>query len=206
MVIERGVSTVKFGRLLFFGIVLGLVLSNWFNMDFGPALAWAVGLIVASVFGFHFFRELARRRPRTLKLLSSPLPAELPPAVLEAIERSPVLMGPSTYPRRVVWEEKFLDNWILFANRVQSKEVETHHYVADLIIDPSYPGETHAVAVAVGGYVMGYLPRVESAEIYDFLTRYGGIARCNAELKVNLKTNEFDAKLAISQPFELSKS
>lgn len=196
---------MKFGRLLFLGIVLGVVLTNWFNMDFGPAFVWAVGLIVASVFAFHFFRELAKRRPRTLKMLSAPLPSQLPPAILEAVERAPVLMGPKTYSRRVVWEEKFLDNWILFANRVQSKEVETHHYVADLIIDPSYPGETKAVAVAVGGYVMGYLPRVESIEIFDFLTRYGGLARCNAELRVNLKTKEFDAKLAISQPFEIGK-
>jgi hypothetical protein len=197
---------MKIGRLLFLSLLLAFLVSWVSPLEYGVAFVVAIGLIVVWTFARHFFKELRRSKFSSLSLFKVPLTSELSPAISLAIEKAPVLMGPKDYSRRVVWEEKFLNNWLIFAERVQAKEVETLYYVADLVIDPALAGERKAVAVCVGGYIMGYVPRVESAEIYDFLVKHGGIGRCNAQLKVNQKTKEFEAKYSLAHPFQIMEA
>lgn len=194
---------MKVGRLLFLGFVMALIVTWVFNFDFGIAFAVGVGLVVVITFGRHFFKELNRSKSRNLALFSVPLTKELSPAITLAADSAPVIVGTEDYSRRVVWEERFLENWLIFAERVQSKEIETVYYMTDLVIDPALEGEEKAVAFTVGGYILGYIPRVESPAIFDFLVQHGGIARCNAELKLNLKTNEFEAKYSVSYPLQI---
>ena len=197
---------MKIGRLLFLSLLLAFLVTSASQLDFGIALIASIGLIVVWTFARHFLKELKRSKFSNLNLFKVPLTSELSPAILLAVDQAPVLMGPKDYSRRVVWEEKFLDNWLIFAQRAQAKEVETLYFVADLIIDPALAGEQKAVAVCVGGYIMGYVPRVESAEIYDFLVQHGGIGRCNSQLKVNLKTKEFEAKYSLAHPFQIMEA
>lgn len=194
---------MKIGRLLFLSLLLAFLVSWVSTLEYGIAFVVSIGLIVVWTFAKHFFRELKRSGFSSLNLFKVPLTSELSPAISLAVEKAPVLMGPKDYSRRVVWEEKFLNNWRIFAQRARAKEVETLYYVADLLIDPALAGEQKAVAVCVGGYIMGYVPRVESAEVYDFLVKNGGTGHCNAQLKVNLKTNEFEAKYSLAHPFQI---
>jgi hypothetical protein len=138
------------------------------------------GLIIGG--GVALVQNRQKKQDRLLGLSYS---GELPQELLPLVRSAPLLNGDGGYGKRVVMTDEFLGNWQQIAEHLQFEEPGRTEVMVDLVLQPSHPTESGAIAATLGGLVLGYVPRVEAVQLYEFIYKLGGAARANANVYVD---------------------
>ena len=105
---------------------------------------------------------------------------------------APVLIGAGDFGWRVVHSDDFAENFDAILKEYEGRDGETVE---------SNPLNPNAVAVTWFGYVMGYLAKTESAELFAFILKRGGMARCQATMKFDIADNASAVRVDVQKPF-----
>jgi hypothetical protein len=145
-------------------------------------------VVVAIITGLVIGGAVALIRTRQKKqdrLLGLSYRDELPPELLPLVRSAPLLNGDGGYGKRVVMTEEFAGSWQQIAEQMQFTDPGRAEVMVDLVLQPNHPTESGAVAATLGGRVLGYVPRVEAVQLYEFIYKLGGAARANANVFVD---------------------
>jgi hypothetical protein len=95
---------------------------------------------------------------------------------------APLLVGDFGYGKRVIATDSHPHNWQELAEHMQFETSGRAEVMVDLVLQPTHPVEQHAIAATLGGLVIGYVPRVEAVQLYEFIHKLGGVAKVNANV------------------------
>lgn len=111
------------------------------------------------------------------------------------------LEGDGSYGFRVVGEKYHVEAFKELAEHMQIEKSETVRLQTQLICQPNNPHDQFAVAVTLGGFLLGWVPKFASERLHNFLMQHGGVAGVNTQLKFDLKSNEFEVDLDLTEPY-----
>lgn len=180
--------------LAFYGLGQLLGLPAWMGLFVGAVL----GLAIEGYFWYQrkdqvfTARELARR----------PFGTRVPDAVDQAFDAAPALAGNDTYSQRVAGSWHYLQNFGELRNLADLPDGALLEVQAALVIEPANEHSRHAVSVSVAGYIVGYIPELESESLYSFLQNHRGIARVNSNVYLNIASGEPRVELDLTRPYK----
>jgi hypothetical protein len=181
--------------LAFYGLGQLLGLPAWMGFFVGAVL----GLAIEGYFWYQrkdqvfTARELARR----------PFGTRVPDAVDQAFDAAPALAGNDTYSQRVAGSWHYLQNFGELRNLADLPDGALLEVQAALVIEPANEHSRHAVSVSVAGYIVGYIPELESESLYSFLQNHRGIARVNSNVYLNIASGEPRVELDLTRPYKI---
>ena len=181
--------------LAFYGLGQLLGLPAWMGLLVGAVL----GLAIEGYFWYQrkdqvfTARELARR----------PFGTRVPDAVDQAFDAAPALAGNDTYSQRVAGSWHYLQNFGELRNLADLPDGALLEVQAALVIEPANEHSRHAVSVSVAGYIVGYIPELESESLYSFLQNHRGIARVNSNVYLNIASGEPRVELDLTRPYKI---
>jgi len=181
--------------LAFYGLGQLLSLPAWMGFFVGAVL----GLAIEGYFWYQrkdqvfTARELARR----------PFGTRVPGAVDQAFDAAPALAGNDTYSQRVAGSWHYLQNFGELRNLADLPDGALLEVQAALVIEPANEHSRHAVSVSVAGYIVGYIPELESESLYSFLQNHRGIARVNSNVYLNIASGEPRVELDLTRPYKI---
>jgi hypothetical protein len=143
-------------------------------------LAIITGLIVGGAVAL-----IRNRQKKIDRLLGVSYRDELPTSLHPLVRAAPLLIGDGGYGKRVVMTDQFAESWSRLADHMQFEEPGRAEVMVDLVLQPNHPTEQGAIAATLGGQVLGYVPRVEAVQLYEFIYKLGGAARANAIVYVD---------------------
>jgi len=74
-----------------------------------------------------------------------------------------------------------------------------------LIAEPANLNSSHAVAVAVGAVILGYIPEFESESLFTFLMNHRGVARVNTNIYLDVAGGNSRVEVDLVRPYEIVK-
>ena len=186
-------------------VVLALFWGAGEYLKLPSIISIGAGLLVAGV--LQFFAWYARKtRVYTATELRSKAFGELvPPIVVESIDAAPALLGDESYSQKVVGTKAFARG---FEKVMQYAEVPDGSLVevqSALIAEPANPNSSHAVAVAVGAVILGYIPEFESEALFRFLMNHRGVARVNTNIYLEVAYQESRVEIDLMRPYQIAK-
>jgi hypothetical protein len=160
-------------------LLLFALLATWLGSTSSAGLVVLVvtGLVVGGAVAM-----LRSQATKTDRLLATPFEGELPQPLQAAAIRAPLLVGDFGYGKRVIATDSYPHNWQELAEHMQFETSGRAEVMVDLVLQPTHPVEQQAIAVTLGGLVIGYVPRVEAVQLYEFIHKLGGVAKVNANV------------------------
>ena len=165
----------------------------------------SVGLVVAGV--LQFFAWYARKTQvyTASELRGKPFGELVPPIVVESIDSAPALLGDESYSQKVVGTKAFargFEKVMQYAGVADGSLVEVQ---SALIAEPANPNSSHAVAVAVGAVMLGYIPEFESEALFSFLMNHRGVARVNTNIYLEVAYQESRVEIDLVRPYQIAR-
>jgi len=160
-------------------LLLFALLATWLGSTSSAGLVVLVvtGLVVGGAVAM-----LRSQANKTDRLLAVGFQGELPKPLQAAVLKAPLLVGDLSYGKRVIATDSYPHNWVELAEHMQFETSGRAEVMVDLVLQPTHPVEQQAIAVTLGGLVIGYVPRVEAVQLYEFIHKLGGVARVNANV------------------------
>ena len=160
-------------------LLLFALLATWLGSSGSAAIVVIVvtGLVVGGAVAM-----LRSQASKTDRLLATGFEGELPEPLITAVMGAPLLVGDLSYGKRVIATDSYPANWVELAEHMQFDEPGRAEVMVDLVLQPTHPSEQQAIAATLGGLVIGYVPRVEAVQLYEFIHKLGGVAKVNANV------------------------
>jgi hypothetical protein len=159
-----------------------------------------IGLLVVAVLIYKIWKD-RNMKNRTEEMVSENIEKQVSKRLADyVLEKAIAIEGDGSYGFRVVGEKYHKEAYKELAEHMQIDENETVKLQTQLICQPKNPHDATAVAVTLGGYLIGWVPKYESERIHNFLMPFGGIGAANSELSFDLEKEEFDVHLDIGYP------
>jgi hypothetical protein len=160
-------------------LLLFALLATWLGSTSSAGLVVLVvtGLVVGGAVAM-----LRSQANKTDKMLAVGFQGELPAVFRAAVQKAPLLVGDFSYGKRVIATDSYPHNWQELAEHMQFEAPGRAEVMVDLVLQPTHPVEQQAIAATLGGLVIGYVPRVEAVQLYDFIHKLGGVAKVNANV------------------------
>jgi hypothetical protein len=160
-------------------LLLFALIATWLGSTSSTGLVVLVvtGLVVGGAVAM-----LRSQATKTDRLLAVPFEGELPAVLRAAVQKAPLLVGDLSYGKRVIAADSYPHNWQELAELMQFETSGRAEVLVDLVLQPTHPTEQYAIAVTLGGLVIGYVPRVEAVQLYEFVHKLGGAAKVNANV------------------------
>lgn len=164
-------------------------------------LFWLLGLFVVAVAAYRIYKDRANKKLQS-EALSEVIEVQVSSQLAEYIKKTAIALdGDGSYSFRVVGEKYRKENFKELAEYMQIDESETVALQTQLVCQPNNPHDPKAVAVTLGGYLIGFLPRYEAEPLHDYLMQYGGVAGVNSKVSFDLESEEFEVDLDLTRPF-----
>lgn len=183
-----------FGYVILFGF-MSYLLGSW---------QAAVGLFLGLVAIVFVYRTLVDRSKKTRaeKMLAENIEWQVSDELASYIQEVAVaLEGDGNYGFRVVGEQYRKEAFKELAEHLQVDKDETLSLQTQLVCQPNNPHDPKAVAVTLGGYLIGWIPRYAAGRLHDFLLPIGGVATVNTKISFKLQKEEFEVQLNLSEPY-----
>jgi hypothetical protein len=181
--------------LSFFWLGQTLNLPVWIGLAVGAIL----GLALSGYFWYQRKDEVYTAR----QLAAKPFGMRVPDAVDLAFDAAPALAGNSIYSQRVVGSWHYLANFGELRNLADLPDGDVLEVQAALVIEPANEHSRHAVNVSVAGFVVGYIPELESEALFNFLKNHRGIARVNCNVYLNIAAGDPKVELDLTRPYQV---
>ncbi len=186
-------------------VVLALFWGAGEYLQLPSILSVGVGLVVAGV--LQFFAWYARKTQvyTASELRGKPFGELVPPIVVESIDSAPALLGDESYSQKVVGTKAFargFEKVMQYAGVADGSLVEVQ---SALIAEPANPNSSHAVAVAVGAVMLGYIPEFESEALFSFLMNHRGVARVNTNIYLEVAYQESRVEIDLVRPYQIAR-
>lgn len=164
-------------------------------------LFWLLGLFVVAVAAYRIYKDRANKKLQS-EALSEVIEVQVSSQLAQYIKKTAIALdGDGSYSFRVVGEKYRKENFKELAEYMQIDESETVALQTQLVCQPNNPHDPKAVAVTLGGYLIGFLPRYEAEPLHDYLMQYGGVAGVNSKVSFDLESEEFEVDLDLTKPF-----
>ena len=176
---------------LVFAALLGSIEAAFSFVAVGAAL------IFAGVFWWNI-----NKRKRAGTLLSENFEKQMSQALADHVQKTAIaLQGDGSFSFRVVGEKYRKESFKELAEHLQIDEDETIKLQTQLVCQPNNPHDPKAVAVTLGGYLIGWIPRYAAERLHDFLLPHGGTAAVNSQISFSLANEEFEVDLDLTEPY-----
>ncbi len=187
------------GCLAIVGYGIGfLFLVGWLG-SFENA-AFFLGALFLLVLGYRIWKDQTSKKQTEL-MVSENIDKQVSQKLADYVmQKAIAIQGDDSYSFRVVGEKYHKEAFKELADHMQIDENETVKLQTQLICQPKNPHDSTAVAVTLGGYLIGWVPKYESERVHNFLMPFGGIGTANSELSFDLEKEEFDVHLDIANP------
>lgn len=161
----------------------------------------AVAIGFAAVFAAKVWWE-SRKRQTTNNLLSENFDKQMSKALANHVQKTAIAVGgDGSFSFRVVGEKYRKESFKELADYLQIDGDETVKLQTQLVCQPNNPHDPKAVAVTLGGYLIGYVPRYAAERLHDFLMQFGGTAGVNSQITFSMSNEEFEVELDLTEPF-----
>lgn len=188
---------VRFALVVLSFFLLGQALNLPAFMGIGVGAI--LGLALSAYFWYRRKDEVYTAR----QLAAKPFGMRVPDVVDLAFDEAVALEGNDTYSQRVAGSWHYLDNFGELRNLADVPDGEVLEVQAALVVEPANEHSRHAVAVSVAGYVVGYIPELESEPLYKFLNNHRGIGRVNSNVYLNIAAGEPRVELDLTRPYKI---
>lgn len=187
---------------LFVGVVLAsLIASAIGNIVFGLFTILIV-LIILVIVGAVIYKNQMFKDEAASALSKTLIGSKLTDDLIRISKVAPKLAASEDFAFRVVHSDKFGENFDAVLREYEGRDGETvESFEVVLVCEPANPLNPNAVAVTWFGFVMGYLAKIESAEIFTFINSRGGLAKANAKMKFDIENNASAVRVDIQKPF-----
>ena len=190
---------VRFALVVLSFFLLGeaLHLPAYLSIGVGSVL----GLALSGYFWYQRKDEIYTAR----QLGSKPFGLRVPDVVDLAFDGAVALAGNETYSQKVAGSWHYLANFGELRNLADLPDGEVLEVQAALVVEPANEHSRHAVCVSVAGFVVGYIPELESEPLFKFLNNHRGIARVNSNVFLNIASGEPRVELDLTRPYQIVK-
>lgn len=162
---------------------------------------WMLAVFVAAILGYRIYKDRTGKKLQD-DALSEVIESQVSSKLAEYIKKSAIALdGDGSYSFRVVGEKYRKENFKELADYMQLEESETVSLQTQLVCQPNNPHDPKAVAVTLGGYLIGFLPRYEAEPLHEYLMQHGGVAGVNSKVSFDLEAEEFEVELDLARPF-----
>lgn len=190
------------------GILLGLFVVGIIAQILGAVVTGVIMvlgfLVVAGFAAYLVYSTMQRRKQSSNTLAKTLFGQQLPDDIRKLAETAPRLQVEADFNWRVVHSEDFGGNFELLLQEYEGRDGDTVElFEAVLACEPANPLNPNAIAVAWGGVLVGYLAKIETAELFKFIMEQGGIAKCAATLDFNIAENRSKVRVNIARPFRV---
>lgn len=166
----------------------------------------AIGIVLAFFIATWVITALTknRRRKKFTTLIEENIEVQMSQALADHVGTKAVALdGDRSFSFRVVGESYQKENFIELAKHLQVEEVETLMLQVQLVCQPNNPHDSKAVAVTLGGFLVGWVPKHESQRLHDFLLQHQGVATVNAKIFMDVQNQKFEIDLDLGYPLEI---
>ena len=190
---------------LFVGVVLAILLANAIgHIFFGLLTILFVCVVLVFIFVV-LYKNNAFKDQASGVLSKTLIGRKLSEELMRIIPAAPVLAASDEFAWRVVHSDDFAENFDAILKVYEGRDGETvESFEAVLVCEPANPLNPNTVAVTWFGYVMGYLAKSESAALFAFIMKRGGMARARARMKFDLAENASAVRVDVQSPFRFT--
>ena len=184
------------------GIFLAALIAGAIgNILFGLLTLLIVAGVIAFIWLFYYKNQVFKEKAMA-EISKTLIGRKLSDELIRISQFAPKLTAADEFGWRVVHSDDFADNFEAILREYEGRDGETvESFEAVLVCEPANPLNPNAIAVTWFGFVMGYLAKSESAELFAFLMKRGGVARCNATVKFDASDNASAARIDVQKPF-----
>lgn len=144
----------------------------------------------------------SRKNETANRLLSENFDKQMSQALADYVQKNAIAIGgDGSFSFRVVGEKFRKESFKELAEHLQIEEDETIKLQTQLVCQPNNPHDPKAVAVTLGGFLIGYVPRYSAERLHDFLMLHGGTAGVNSKIAFAVSKDEFEVELDITEPY-----
>lgn len=188
-----------------FLIVLAILImaSAFFSQPWWVVLP--IGMLLGGFAAVYGWYQEKNRVYTQQQIAAAPFNGKVPVEVGMAIEDAVALSGDDTYSQRVYGEEFYSHNFEDLRQYARVKDGTVLEVQSALIVEPANRHSTHAVAVTCGGVVLGYIPELQSENLYAFLMKHRGIGRVNSNIYFDVKHGKSYVELDLSRPYRIAR-
>lgn len=190
---------------LFVGVMLAILIASAIgNILFGLLTLLIVAGIIVFIW-LYFYKDYLFKQKASAELSKTLIGRKLSDELIRISAVAPVLVPSDEFAWRVVHSDDFGENFDAILKEYEGRDGETvDSFEAVLVCEPANPLNPNAIAVTWFGYVMGYLPKSESAELFAFIMKRGGMARATARMKFDIADNSSAVRVDVQKPFRFA--
>lgn len=190
-------AVLKFAGVLSLFVVAGAYFNApiWLSAGIG-------GLLGAAIVFAGWWQSQTRTHTQR-QLTAAPFDGKLPPEIGMATTTAVALEGDDEYRQTVAGTTDFGHNFEDLRQYAGVADGTTLELQAALVVEPTNPHSSHAVAVTAGGVVLGYIPQFESESLYTFLMQHRGMARVNANIHIAVASGTSSIELDLKRPYRV---
>jgi hypothetical protein len=186
-------------------VVLALFWGAGEYLQLPTILSIGAGLVVAGVLQFFAWYSRKTQVYTANELRGKPFGELVPPIVVESIDSAPALLGDESYSQKVVGTKAFAHGFEKVMHYAEVPDGSLVEVQSALIAEPANPNSSHAVAVAVGAVILGYIPEFESEALFSFLMNHRGVARVNTNIYLEVAYQESRVEIDLVRPFQIAR-